>query len=330
MQFYNTSFHHSISECRASIMGVAILSIMLFHQYFTSIFPFNLFHNFGYWGVDVFLLLSGMGIVNSLEKHDVCTFYKRRFMRIIPICALCGTIKYSIFLLLGDSVTPIKDGLHIGPWSIVSLDLWFIHAIIILYAISPILYLLLKKRPIITFACILLISLCNSLTLLSQIGYEWFSLYGITAWTLERLPVFTLGMWLSIEKKFNKRKILISISFLLTAFIIKIISKIDETSCFVFNCVCLILAFGTPALIQVTIYVLQRSPSKIMEFLQLCGNHSLELYLVHEFIFYILMIHYVNCNPWILLTVGFLLSFILAYLSKKATTKIIESLSKWH
>ena len=263
MQFYNTSFHHSISECRASIMGVAILSIMLFHQYFTSIFPFNLFHNFGYWGVDVFLLLSGMGIVNSLEKHDVCTFYKRRFMRINPICALCGTIKYSIFLLLGDSVTPIKDGLHIGPWSIVSLDLWFIHAIIILYAISPILYLLLKKRPIITFACILLISLCNSLTLLSQIGYEWFSLYGITAWTLERLPVFTLGMWLSIEKKFNKRKILISISFLLTAFIIKIISKIDETSCFVFNCVCLILAFGTPALIQVTISLVSTKNGRI-------------------------------------------------------------------
>ena len=118
--------------------------------------------------------------------------------------------------------------------------------------------------------------------------------------------------------------------FLLIAFCIKIISKIDETNCFISNCVCLVLAFGTPALIQVIIYVLQRTPSKIMAFLQLCGNHSLELYLVHEFIFYVLKIHYTNCNPWILFTAGFLLSFILAYLSKKAITKIIESFSKGH
>ena len=50
-------------------MGLSMLSIMLFHQYLSSVFPFNFFHNFGYWGVDVFLFLSGAGLVYSLNKN---------------------------------------------------------------------------------------------------------------------------------------------------------------------------------------------------------------------------------------------------------------------
>ena len=126
---------HEISKFRSLIMGLAMLSIMLFHQCFTNSFPFNLFHNFGYWGVDIFLFLSGMGLTKSLDNNSLKTFYLRRFNRIIPSCLLCGSIKYCIFLLLGSSVAILKDGLNIGIWSIMSLDLWFIPTIIILYTI---------------------------------------------------------------------------------------------------------------------------------------------------------------------------------------------------
>ncbi len=330
MQIANTPFLQSTSKYRASIMGIAILSIMLFHQYFTSIFPFNFFHNFGYWGVDVFLFLSGMGLVNSLEKYNVCTFYKRRFFRIIPVCILCGTAKYSVFLFLGTSVASLKEELNIGLWSIASLDLWFIHTIIILYAISPILYFLLKKRPVVTLVSIILISLINSFTLLPQVGYDWLSPSGVTAWTLRRLPVFAWGIFIAIKKVFDNRHFCISISFLIVAISLIIISKVCEIKFSVFYCESLILAFGIPALILLTIYILQRMPSSIMSFLQLCGKHSLELYLVHEFIFYVLMTNYKNHNPWLLLAVGFLLALILACLSKIAITKIMESISSWH
>jgi len=66
-------------------MGIAMIAIMLFHQYFTSVFPFNAFHNFGYWGVDVFLFLSGMGLVKSLNNNPLKIFYAHRFYRIIQV-----------------------------------------------------------------------------------------------------------------------------------------------------------------------------------------------------------------------------------------------------
>lgn len=317
MQLTNTPFLHSISEHRASIMGVAMLSVMLFHQYFTSVFPFNFFHNFGYWGVDVFLFLSGMGLVNSLKKYDVVTFYKRRFMRIVPICILCGTAKYSVFLQLGSSITSIEEVLHIGLWSIASLDLWFIHTIIILYVISPILYFLLRKRPVETLVGIILISLINSFTLLPQVGYDWLSPSGVTAWTLRRLPVFAWGMFIAIRKDFENRHLCLSVIFLIVAVSFVIILKVSDINSSLFKCISLILAFGVPALIQLIIYLLLKTPSAIISFLQLCGNHSLELYLVHEFIFYVIMIRFANSNSLLLLTAGFLLSFILAYLFKR-------------
>lgn len=41
-------------------MGFAMISIMLFHQPFFYRNPFvDFFHLFGYWGVEVFLFVSG-------------------------------------------------------------------------------------------------------------------------------------------------------------------------------------------------------------------------------------------------------------------------------
>lgn len=130
-------FNKVTSEYRTAIMGIAMLSVMLFHQYFTSISPFNALHNFGCWGVDLFLFLSSMGLARSLEQNPIPIFYKRRFKRIIPRCILCGTTKYIVILLLGSSVAVLKDGLKLGWWSLASYDSRFVPAILILYVISP-------------------------------------------------------------------------------------------------------------------------------------------------------------------------------------------------
>ena len=129
-------FNKVISEYRTAIMSIVML-VMLFHQYFTSFFPFNVFHNFGSWGVVVFLFLSGMGLARSLEQNPIPIFYKQKFKRIIPSCILCGTSKYIVFLLLGSSVAVLKDGLKLGWWSLASFDSRFVPAILILYVISP-------------------------------------------------------------------------------------------------------------------------------------------------------------------------------------------------
>ena len=179
----------TISEYRSRIMGLSMLSIMLFHQYFTSIFPFNVFHSLGFWGVDIFLFLSGMGLVNSIEKNTTKSYYKRRIVRLLPSCFICGTIKYTIFILLSPSTLVIKKGLNLGLWSCASLDLWFIYTIIILYTIAPLLYNLLKKWSIITTTIIILLFTINGLTLRPVVGFDWMSIPGVVSWTIERLPV---------------------------------------------------------------------------------------------------------------------------------------------
>lgn len=57
-------------------MGFAMISIMLFHQpfFFDNLFV-GFFHLFGYWGVEVFLFVSGFGIVHSLKKNSIPVYY---------------------------------------------------------------------------------------------------------------------------------------------------------------------------------------------------------------------------------------------------------------
>lgn len=304
-------------------MGGGMLSIMLFHQYFTSVSPFNVFHNFGYWGVDVFLFLSGIGLVRSLENNTLPKYYIRRFKRIIPSCILCGTTKYIIFILLGSSVAILKDGLKMGWWSLASLDLWFIPTIIILYIISPVLYRLLCKWPIIVLVIIFISMLINGLTLRPIVGYDWNSPSGVFSYTIERMPVFAMGMFVSLKKDWINDKILYSFLFFLTAIGILLLDKsgfsIRGHQAYIY----IALTLGMPSLIMINICFLKTIPNKLKTCIHLLGLYSLELYLVHEFIFWSLKINFTETNPYLLLPTSILLSCLAAYLCKLSIKNII-------
>ena len=320
---FNKDFIKVTSEYRTSIMGLSMLSIMLFHQYFTSTIPFNAFHNFGYWGVDVFLFLSGMGLVRSLEKNPLLAYYIRRFKRIIPSCILCGTTKYIIFLLLGSSVSILEDGLKMGWWSLVSLDLWFIPTIIIFYAISPALYRLLCKCPVIALTAICICMLINGLTLRPIIGFDWNSPSGVFSYTIERMPVFAVGMFVSTRKNWINDKIPYSSLFLFAAIGLLLLEK----SGFSFHVhqayIYIALTLGMPSLIMVNISFLKILPDIFKTCITFFGICSLELYLVHEFIFWSLKINFVDVNPWLLLPSSILLSCLAAYICKFTIKKIL-------
>ena len=316
------SFSKATSDYRTAIMGIAMLCIMLFHQYFTSVVPFNIFHNFGNWGVDVFVFLSGMGLVRSLEKNPLSVYYKRRFKRIIPSCIMCGTTKYIIFILLGSSVAILKDGLKMGWWSLFSFDLWFIPTILILYAISPLLYRMLRKWPATTIIIISISMLINGLTLRPIIGFDWLSPQGVLSHTIERLPVFAIGMFVSIRKDWVDNKIIYSTLFLFIAVGIRILVKsglqLHANTAYSF----LTLAFGVPSLIIANNYFLKIVPNILKRGFIFMGEYSLELYLVHEFIFWSLKINFVDVNPGLLLITGFMLSFLTAYTCKLTINKL--------
>lgn len=84
-----------ISKNRTAIMGFAMMSIMLFHQPFFYGNPFvDFFHLYGFWGVEVFLFVSGFGIVHSLKKNSLAIYYTNRLKRLLPSCLLVGIGKY--------------------------------------------------------------------------------------------------------------------------------------------------------------------------------------------------------------------------------------------
>lgn len=57
-----------LSAVRTYLMGMAMMLIILYH---CGVYPFKMF---GYWGVDVFLFLSGFGIFFALKKRVLAAF----------------------------------------------------------------------------------------------------------------------------------------------------------------------------------------------------------------------------------------------------------------
>ena len=83
------------------IRGLSILSVILFHldiKYF----------NYGFLGVDVFFLISGYVITQSLQKdinnniYSFRLFIKKRFFRLYPALITCIILSTIFFLFFGD------------------------------------------------------------------------------------------------------------------------------------------------------------------------------------------------------------------------------------
>lgn len=323
MKETHNSFSFRLSECRTAIMGLSMLSIMLFHQYFVSAFPFNFFHVFGFWGVDIFLFLSGMGLVNSLEKNSTLHFYKRRLLRLVPSCLICGAVKYFIFISFTDFFSVLKTGLNLGMFSIASMDLWFIHTIFLFYLITPVLYYLLNEYPVITSLCIILVFFINGLTIRPMIGFDWLSPLGVLSWSIERLPVFATGMLISIKRINVDRKMFLFFVFFMVAVVIRILGLLGMNMPILNACQIFALVVGMPALIEVCRRILSRLPKQAIHPIIFFGKYSLELYLVHEFVFWSIKVNFVEYAPWLLMFFGFLLSCSFAYLCKQIVYNFI-------
>jgi len=78
-----------LSKYKKSIMGLAALIIYYYHNhavFLMDIGPFGVCEDFFkqifFFGVEIFMLLSGIGIVSSLKKNNTAQFYLNRFLRV--------------------------------------------------------------------------------------------------------------------------------------------------------------------------------------------------------------------------------------------------------
>ena len=137
--------YKNLSRYRSELMGLAILWVMLFHAYefHFYILPLDVFKQFGFAGVDIFILLSAMGLYVSLAKTsdgNLARFYKRRVTRILPAYWLVVGL-YSLCLILCRRIR-----WSTALWSLSTLHYWFripdtfnwyVPAILAFYLLTP-------------------------------------------------------------------------------------------------------------------------------------------------------------------------------------------------
>jgi peptidoglycan/LPS O-acetylase OafA/YrhL len=304
---------NDFSKYRSAVMGVYILSIALFHQHFLHSFPWNIFHYYGYWGVDVFLLLSGMGMVNALSKYPISIFFQHRIKRLLPSCIFCGILKCAIYLLIG-SVIIIPKEIDLIDWgSPLSLDLWYIRAIIVYYVISPLLYRFMQHAPWMTILAVFILFIINELFFKTSDA-------GSPSWIIERLLVFCIGMLLMVKKKIlSVHIIIVSTIFLIIAIFIVATLKnsVSLYSTIPWTIYIFTLAIGALALTYLSVLFLKTMCSTLVSALNWLGNFSLEIYLIHQSIYTALPLIGCNwCPPFGMLILCLILSFFIAYTCK--------------
>lgn len=180
-----------ISTYRSELMGWAILWIMSLHFTFTQIKPLGFLAQYGFAGVDIFMLVSGFGLFYSLEKNShIVPFYRKRFLRIFPTYYFLG-IFASIILYHENILTYLFRYSTIGFWTGGVYGEWYIPSIVFLYLLTPFIKKLYARRLfiiIILIGCLCLIAsyIIVANNYINKGEPHFFLLY--------RIPAFLFGM----------------------------------------------------------------------------------------------------------------------------------------
>lgn len=189
-----------LSRCRGELMGLAMLWVMLYHAFmwlpkWQWLYDFK---SIGFYGVDMFLLLSGLGLALSLCKREqrYGDYLKRRLVRVLPTYWLVVGV-YGLALRLAQ-----RTSLKTMAWTLSTLFFWlnkpnyfnwYVPALLGFYLLAPAVVALLKrvKYPQIV------------------VGASWilsFVLYQLTVthWgqvpdgAIARIPVFLTGCMIGV------------------------------------------------------------------------------------------------------------------------------------
>lgn len=189
-----------LSKHRNALMGFAMLWIMVFHiPVLSGIKLFDFIQSIGYGGVDIFLFLSGFGMYFAMLKYgnNLKTYYKKRFLRIMPEFWFVLVI---VFILqmdysLDSFCNLIWDATTLRYWIGEPHPMWFISFIIVLYTIYPFYFKLFKKygmRVPVLFICIGLVIIC----VYAYIAVHFYGnriIGGLTIFSYARIPIFFIG-----------------------------------------------------------------------------------------------------------------------------------------
>ena len=267
---------------RKEIFGLATITILLFHLniYVPSPQPFAFFLAKGNIGVDVFLMLSALGLYNSIRKNTIPQFYKHRFLRVFLPYLLGGAVYFIWY-----DFSYLKDGFlqfilnlsTLNYWKTNIHPLWYVALLLVIYAVYPIVYQL-DKRTRHVSSIFIGVLVAVSLTVLDKEGHLRKSFHSFS-----RIPVFMLGVALAAYlnqaaregKEIRKMHLLVCIPLVLVPFV-SFPRLIPSQMIYQY-------LVATLPFIILTGFVLKRCPvfNKALAWL---GQYSLEIYAVQMFI----------------------------------------------
>ncbi len=332
-----------VLKYRGAVMGFAALWIILFHEWQYVFAGIRILgglelygKQFGFAGVDIFLLLSGMGLTYAIGKGSLGSFYARRFKRLLPPFLAVGLAhlvigKWDVLTFLGN-----VTGWNFYTKSVYSF-LWFVPAIAALYLLFPLYSKLLDsvKRPNLVLAGTLALWLILSVLLKDTMRLD---LYSFT----NRIPVFLAGVWLG---RLSRKKpvylrwwgwglvVLVFLGGLYLAWQTNFHFRyilVPISNCFLPN---LLIALSLPVLLSKCLDLLSGLwPGKgIARLLAFFGTFSLEFYCVQEAIGVALIpvLQGVGASNWIInaavlaaaTAAGFLLHWVMEQLWKRLGEK---------
>ena len=328
-----------ITKYRSSLMGIAMLSVFLFHSMgdWMPTMICNIAAN-GAIGVDVFLFLSSIGLTYSITKNpSVTAFYKRRVLRIMPTYWFIMTCVY-LFVFILTAVHTMPDNYYrihrnfgefiqayttIGYWIRDGLFyLWYIPAILLLYILFPFVH----KLFVISKWTYLLCLIPGSILTFFPPDIAWYH-----NCLLYRVGIFMFGGIFSIEylqrvRTFKAWKIYVVGASAFVFYIIRMqlgiatFPRLVEEVCF----------FATLPCILICLTLLFRY--KIIDLsMGFVGKISLEFYLIHEFVMRFMETIsnvIVKMSPLVQKLMTLVITLILAYIVHIIISKVVGIFTK--
>lgn len=277
------------STYRKELMGISAIAIILCHASGRGvILPVVLVNIFSYGnlGVDIFLLLSGIGMYFSFNqgKIPLKLWYKRRYCRILIPYVIISTPVWIIYCTLnGKNILDFFYYISTAAYWREHYGAWYIALLIPLYAVTPVMARIIdtsKYRWITTL-------LFTVVTIgLSRINWEWTSedaldVFNNIQFVLCRVPLYIIGYGIGPSVKEKKRIPWLAILSLIAVQIIMgripIINAVYRGG---------LLAFVLTSILCLALKICTFAP--ILKILRWFGDISLESYLSNIYIAYLL------------------------------------------
>lgn len=265
-----------LSKYRSSLMGISIIMILLCHARMDGAQLPDIILSIltlGNWGVDIFLLLSGVGMYYSISTRHADinwgVWIYKRFKRILVPYLIIETPFWLWYAF--DNDIGVKGFLYyisFASYWIEHIGLWFIALLIPLYILTPFLYKLFDNRfrYLYLFLTIVIVLVC------SIIPFESSSeTINTVQGCLSRVPCYLIGLCIGCDVK-NKK---CSSWFIIWPFLVYALMKL-------LNCYGIFVSKSWLWGIIITIiltFLLRMLPNIVLNALSFIGKYTLELYI---------------------------------------------------